>query len=79
MSGGGGVAGFEDCVPHSDRHRSPLAGHPSTLEELVTRHAANVYFLILGMTGDPDEASDLAQDTWVRALRGLPAFRGLPG
>lgn len=45
-------------------------------DEVVRRYGPVVYNLALRLTGNPAEAGDLAQDSLVKALKGLPAFRG---
>jgi RNA polymerase sigma-70 factor (ECF subfamily) len=47
-----------------------------TFDELVDKYEKKLYNLILRHVGDPDEAADLTQDTFVNAFRGLPTFRG---
>ena len=44
--------------------------------EFLERHAVLVYNLALRLVGNPSDAEDLAQDSLIRALRGLPGFRG---
>lgn len=46
------------------------------LGELVSRHHETVYRVVLSMVGDPDAAEDAAQDTFLKAFRGLEGFRG---
>jgi RNA polymerase sigma-70 factor (ECF subfamily) len=43
--------------------------------ELVRRYADRIYNLAYRMTGDRAEAEDLAQETFVRAYRGLPGYK----
>lgn len=43
---------------------------------LYGRHERTVYRFIYHMLGDPDEADDIKQDTFVKAYRSLPQFRG---
>lgn len=43
---------------------------------LVERHQSKVYHLLLGMLHDEDQAQELTQETFVKAWKGLPAFRG---
>jgi RNA polymerase sigma-70 factor, ECF subfamily len=43
--------------------------------ELVRRYADRIFNLAYRMTGNRDEADDLAQETFIRAYRGLPGFR----
>lgn len=45
-------------------------------DELLRRYGRVVYNLALRLTGNPAEAGDLAQDSLVKALKGLPSFRG---
>lgn len=45
-------------------------------DELIRRYGPVVYNLALRLTGNPAEAADLAQDSLVKALKGLPSFRG---
>jgi RNA polymerase sigma-70 factor, ECF subfamily len=43
--------------------------------ELVRRYADRIFNLAYRMTGDRSEAEDMAQDTFLRAYRGLPGFK----
>jgi RNA polymerase sigma-70 factor (ECF subfamily) len=51
-------------------------GDPAAFETLVDMHAQYVYNLALRVVQNPQEAEDLAQEAFLRAWRGLPAFRG---
>jgi RNA polymerase sigma-70 factor (ECF subfamily) len=51
-------------------------GSADAFESLVARHGTRVYNVCLRVLGDPDEAADAAQDTFVTALRKLHTFRG---
>lgn len=51
-------------------------GDMGAFDELVARHQTKVFNLCLWVLGDRDEAADAAQDTFVRAFRALPKFRG---
>ena len=51
-------------------------GDPAAFEALVDMHAQYVYNLALRVVHNPQEAEDLAQEAFLRAWRGLPAFRG---
>jgi RNA polymerase sigma-70 factor (ECF subfamily) len=51
-------------------------GDERALGELVARHHAATYRLALSVLDDPDVAADVAQDTFLRAFRGLDRFRG---
>jgi RNA polymerase sigma-70 factor, ECF subfamily len=52
------------------------AGDRLALEALAERHNGLVYRYLLARTGDEERAADLAQDTFVKAFRGLASFRG---
>jgi RNA polymerase sigma-70 factor, ECF subfamily len=47
-----------------------------TFDELVDKYEKKLYNLILRHVGDPEEAADLTQDTFVNAFRGFSTFRG---
>ena len=51
-------------------------GDTAAFETLVDMHAKYVYNLALRVVQNPQEAEDLAQEAFLRAWRGLPAFRG---
>ena len=51
-------------------------GNADAFEVLVQRHGARVYNLCLRILGDPDEAADVSQDTFLAAIRKLSGFRG---
>jgi RNA polymerase sigma-70 factor (ECF subfamily) len=51
-----------------------LAGRKDSYGELVERHKDRVFHLALRMTGDRDEATDLAQETFIRAYRKLGMY-----
>src|SRR5438105_1323441 len=76
-------------IPHleaplkPDRHklRAPRAlpndeDRLLAFEELVAKYEKKIYNLILRQIGDPEEAADLTQDTFVNAFRAFGAFRG---
>ena len=50
-------------------------GDADAFAQLVARHQTAIYNLLLRMTRDPEEATDLAQEAFIRAWRGLPGFR----
>lgn len=53
-----------------------LAGSAEAFDVLVTRHRRAVYQLCYRYVHHHGDAADLTQDTFVRAWRALPAFRG---
>jgi RNA polymerase sigma-70 factor, ECF subfamily len=53
-----------------------LAGDDRALEELLALHKRRLLALCHGMLGHPDDVEDAVQETFLRALRALPSFRG---
>jgi RNA polymerase sigma-70 factor, ECF subfamily len=51
-------------------------GDMGAFEDLYRQHAGRVYGLCLRMTGHPESAEDLTQDTFVNAWRSLPGYEG---
>ena len=51
-------------------------GDTGAFEALYRQHVGRVYGLCLRMTGQPDSAEDLTQDTFVNAWRSLPGYEG---
>ncbi|MEZ5344196.1 MAG: sigma-70 family RNA polymerase sigma factor [Pyrinomonadaceae bacterium] len=52
------------------------SGDPKAFDMLVMRHASEIYGLLLRITRDTEEASDLTQETFLRALKAIDKFRG---
>ena len=53
-----------------------VAGRREAFDIIVERHRRTVYHVCHRFTGNHEDASDLAQDVFVRAYRGLGSFRG---
>lgn len=53
-----------------------LAGRPGAFDAIVERHRRSVYQLCYRFVGNHEDASDLSQDVFLRAYRGLRSFRG---
>jgi len=53
-----------------------LAGRPGAFDAVVERHRRPVYQLCYRFVGNHEDASDLSQDVFLRAYRGLRSFRG---
>jgi RNA polymerase sigma-70 factor (ECF subfamily) len=51
-------------------------GDAGAFEALYREHVGRVYGLCLRMTGHPQSAEDLTQDTFVSAWRSLPGYEG---
>jgi len=56
--------------------KSAQRGDEQAFRRLVEKYQRRVYQLALGMLKDPDEAMDVAQETFVRVHRYLPSFKG---
>lgn len=52
------------------------AARPS-FDDIFTRYHGPIYAYILGMVGNPEQAQDLTQDTFVKAYKALPTARDL--
>jgi RNA polymerase sigma-70 factor (ECF subfamily) len=55
---------------------SATHGDHRAFEELVRRTYADTFTLAYRLTGDEEDARDVAQETYLRAHRGLKRFRG---
>jgi RNA polymerase sigma-70 factor (ECF subfamily) len=53
-----------------------LAGQTAAFDVIVDRYQRQVYQLCYRFVGNHEDASDLAQDVFIRAYRGLRGFRG---
>lgn len=52
------------------------AGDAAAFEILVDRYSGDIYALLYRLTSNAEEAGDLTQDTFLRALRSIKGFRG---
>jgi len=51
------------------------AGHDAALNDLMERHATPIFHFLCRMTGNEDDANDLAQETFVRVFKARDSFR----
>ena len=51
-------------------------GNTAAFDEIYTRHRSFVYSIALRMTGNPADAEDLTQESFVSVLRRVGSFRG---
>jgi len=51
-------------------------GDSEAFEELIRLSQRDVYSLALRLTGNPDDAAEVAQETYLRLLRSIKTFRG---
>ena len=59
-----------DCVARVQ------SGDLDGFEDLMNRHRQRIYRTLVGILGDPDEALDAMQDTFLKAFQHLPKFEG---
>lgn len=55
------------------------AGDAAAFETLVDRYSGDIHSLLYRLTQNAEEAADLTQDTFLKALRSLGGFRGDSG
>jgi RNA polymerase sigma-70 factor (ECF subfamily) len=56
--------------------RAALAGEGAAFGELYDRHERRVYRFCVRLLGNPDDAADATQETFMRLLKRLPALEG---
>jgi RNA polymerase sigma-70 factor (ECF subfamily) len=74
-----GAAAPTDELATADDHRlveAFLTGRREAFDVIVERHRRHVYQLCYRFVGNHEDASDLAQDVFVRAFKGLRHFKG---
>ena len=59
--------------------KAAAGGDADAFGTLVERYQDKVYHLALRMCGQEEDAADVAQEAFLAAWRGLPAFRGEAG
>jgi RNA polymerase sigma-70 factor (ECF subfamily) len=76
------AAGEPGCMvavtnpPDADLVAASLAGDRAAFDAIVMRHGRHVYQLCYRFVGNHEDASDLTQDVFIRAFRGLKTFKG---
>ena len=65
-----------ESIPKHDLVDQARSGDRDAFGELVRIHQHEVYTLAVRLVRDRDLASDVTQDTFVRAWRAMPKFRG---
>jgi RNA polymerase sigma-70 factor (ECF subfamily) len=56
--------------------RAGRGGDREALDRLLAMHERALFALCRGIVGQVEEAEDAVQETFLRALRALPGFRG---
>ena len=59
-----------------DLVRESRLGNVGAFQELFQRYHRQILAIAVGMTGNPDDARDVAQETFLRAHRNLKNFQG---
>jgi RNA polymerase sigma-70 factor (ECF subfamily) len=63
-----------DALDRADMEKLK-AGHEAALNDLMERHATGVFHFLCRMTGNEEDASDLAQETFVRVFKSCGSYR----
>jgi RNA polymerase sigma-70 factor, ECF subfamily len=67
---------IEGRPAETDLLRAAQAGDRAAMDRLLALHERPLLVLCHGMLGHADDAEDAVQETFLRALRALPGFRG---
>jgi RNA polymerase sigma-70 factor (ECF subfamily) len=70
------AAAIPPDIADADLVAACLSGRPGAFDLVVERHQRAVYQLCYRFVGNHEDASDLTQDVFLRAYRGLRNFRG---
>ena len=65
-----------EALGEADLVAACLTGTPGAFDLVVERHRRSIYLLCYRFVGNHEDASDLSQDVFLRAYRGLHRFRG---
>jgi RNA polymerase sigma-70 factor (ECF subfamily) len=52
-----------------------IAGNEAAIEAFIREHESGVFRLVLSIVDDPADAREIAQETFIAALRALPAYQ----
>lgn len=63
-----------DALDRADMEKLQT-GHGAALNDLMERHATPIFHFLCRMTGNEDDANDLAQETFVRIFKSRDCFR----
>jgi len=65
---------YHQCVNEAELIAAARKGNTAAWEALVSAHQEPAFRLAYLLLGDPDEAQDVAQETFIRAWSALPRF-----
>lgn len=71
-----GVASAAHSTHESEFIERLKSGEAAAFDVLVTRYTGDIYALLFRLTQDAEEARDLTQETFLRALKAVKNFRG---
>jgi RNA polymerase sigma-70 factor (ECF subfamily) len=66
----------ERDIADAELVRRAQDGQESAFDQIVLRYQERIVGLASRLVRDPDEAMDIAQETFIRAYRQMPRFRG---
>jgi RNA polymerase sigma-70 factor (ECF subfamily) len=70
------MSGSADNGKESELIAAILAGDTELYHQLIRPHERRVYIMALSCMKNKEDAEDIAQETFIRALRNLRTFRG---
>ncbi len=56
--------------------RQAQAGDTTSMERLILKYQHRIYNVILKMCGNPDDAAELTQETFVKVIESIEKFKG---
>jgi RNA polymerase sigma-70 factor (ECF subfamily) len=68
------VGNVQEAATDDELVRAVQAGDPAAFDLLVRRHERQIYSLCYRFVGTHEDASELAQDAFVRAYRSIGGF-----
>ena len=63
-----------DSAPSAWLVAECIAGNEAAIESLIREHEAGVFRLAMSILGDPADAHEITQETFIAALRALPSY-----
>ena len=63
-----------DALDRADMEKLS-SGHEAALNDLMGRHAASIFHFLCRLTGNEEDANDLAQETFVRVFKSRDTYR----
>ena len=64
-----------DSAPSEWLVAACIAGNEAAIESFIREHEKGVFRLALSILGDPADAHEIAQETFIAALRALPSYQ----